>query len=166
MTSTVKQLEAAIIAAMETAADGAAKVSGFRQSVANGLVKTSDGDGRPEILVAVQSPTSQSYGSPVIEFEASVSVRLEWSDDPTIAKFDEIAAVVERMLHRWNANGHIEQMSAALTTENFRADGFKLAGGGDNIDASGENPTISTVQNFAVMGVYKETETQTTQEEA
>lgn len=163
MASVVKQIEAAIIAAMETAVDGAAKVSGFRQSVAEGLVKTSDGDGRPEVLVAVQPAAADSYASPVIEFEAGVRVILDWSDDPTIAVFDQIAEVVERLLMRWNLNGNIETMSAALSTDNFRAAGFTLRGGTDNID-DGDNPSISTDFYFAVKGVYQETET--TQEEA
>lgn len=160
MTSIVKQLEAAIIAAMEAAVDGAARVSGFRQSVAEGFVKSSDGDGRPEVLVAVSPASSPNYASPVVEFEVNVSVRLEWSDDPTIQSFDEIAALVEYQLHRWNRRENIAAMSSALTTDNFRADGFRLGGGSDTVDAPSDRATISTVFNFAVMGVFTETQTQ------
>ncbi len=170
MTSIVKQLEAAIVAALNAALDpdgagnSVGRVSGFRQSVAEGLVKTSDGDGRPEVLVAVSPATSQSYGSHVVEFDVSVSVRLDWADDPTIAAFDEAAALVERQFMRWNAQGGIADMSAALSTENFRADGFKLAGGTDSAEVSGDRSSVSTTFGFAVMGVYQETETPNTHE--
>ena len=160
MTSIVKQLETALIAAMRTATDGSAQITGFRQSVAEGRVKTSDSDGRPEVLVTVSPAVSQNYASPVVEFDVNIAVRLEWSDDPTIQSFDEIAALVEFQLHRWNVRENIAAMSAALTTENFRADGFKLGGGTDSADVAGDRATISTVFNFAVMGVFTETQTQ------
>ena len=161
MTSIVKQLEAAVIAAMEDATDGAALVRGFRESAMAGIVKTSDGDGRPEIDVAVTPATSDNYASPVIEFAVSVSVRLDWSDDPTISAFDEVAAAVERVLQRWNRRENIEAMSAALSTENFLDfDGFRLDGGQDSADISGETPLIATVFNFAAKGIFSETQTE------
>lgn len=164
MASIVKQIEAATIAALSSALDGAARVTGFRQSVAEGFVKTSDGDGRPEVIVSVSSATSQSYGSPILEYGVTVQVRLEWSDDPTLAKFDETAAAVEALFMRWNLREGRDDMAAALTTDNFRADGFKLSdGGGDSADVSGDRPAISTSQGFSVMGVYQTPEE--TQEE-
>lgn len=160
MTSLVRQLEAAVIAATESATDGTALVRGLRESAIAGTVKTSTGDGRPEIDVAVTPATSDSYASPVIEFSVAVSVRLYWSDDPTITEFDEVAAAVERMLQRWNIRENIEQMSAALSTENFRCDGFRLDGGQDSADVGEESSAISTVLNFAVKGVFTETTTE------
>lgn len=157
MTSLVRQLEVAVIAAMKTATDGAALVRGLRESAIAGTVKTSTGDGRPEIDVAVTPATSDSYASPVVEFSVAVSVRLDWSDDPTISAFDEVAAAVERILHRWNMRENIEAMSAALSTENFRCDGFRLDGGQDSADVEAEMSAISTVFNFAVKGVFTET---------
>lgn len=158
MTSLVKQIEAAVVAALKTATDGSAVVRGFRESVAQGLVKVSTGDGRPEVFVAVTPATSENYASPVLEFSVSVQVRLDWSDDPTIADFDEVAAVVERVFMRWNLNGNIEAMSAALTTENFRADGFRLDAGQDSVEV-GDESTISTTSNFTVKGIFTETQT-------
>lgn len=160
MTSLVRQLEAAVIAAIASATDGAALVRGFRESAIAGTVKTSTGDGRPEIDVAVTPATSDSYASPVIEFSVAVSVRLDWSDDPTITEFDEVAAAVERMLQRWNVRENIEQMSAALSTENFRCDGFRLDGGQDSADIGGDIPAISTTFNFAAKGIFTETTTE------
>ncbi len=158
MTSLVKQLEAAVVAALKTATDGAALVRGFRESVAEGLVKVSTGDGRPEVMVSVTPATAESYASPVLEFSVSVAVRLEWGDDPTIASFDEVAAIVERVFLRWNDNANIEQMSAALTTENFRAAGFRLDAGQDSAEI-GDVSVISTTSNFAVKGIFTETTT-------
>lgn len=159
MTSLVKQLEAAVVAAVKTATDGAALVRGFRESVAEGYVKISTGDGRPEVLVSVTPATSENYASPVLEFSVSAQVRLEWSDDPTIADFDEVAATVERVFMRWNLNGNIEAMSAALTTENFRADGFRLDAGQDTVALGDKTSVISTTMNFAVKGIFTETQT-------
>lgn len=158
MTSLVKQLEAAVVAALKTATDGAALVRGFRESVAEGFVKVSTGDGRPEVMVTVTPANADSYASPIIEFSVSVAVRLEWGDDPTIASFDEVAAIVERVFLRWNDNANIEQMSAALTTENFRAAGFRLDAGQDSAEI-GDVSVISTTNNFAVKGIFTETTT-------
>lgn len=160
MTSLVRQIEAAVIAAMKTATDGAALIRGFREAAIAGIVKTSDGDGRVEVDVAVTPATSDSYASPVIEFAVAVSVSLDWSDDPTISAFDEVAAAVERILHRWNMRENIEAMSAALSTANFRCDGFRLDGGEDSADIETGLYTISTVFNFAVKGVFTETTTE------
>ena len=157
MTSLVRQLEAAVIAAMKTATDGAALVRGFREIAIAGTVKSSDGDGRAGVDVAVTPATSDGYASPVIEFAVAVSIRLDWSDDPTISAFDEAAAAIERILHRWNMRENIEAMSAALSTENFRCDGFRLDGGQDSADVGGKVSAISTVFNFAVKGVFTET---------
>ena len=158
MTSLVRQLEAAVIAAIETATDGLALVRGFREKALAGEVKTSDGDGRPQIVVRISPPTAASYASPVLEFAASVFVSLAWADDPTIAAFDEVAARVERLLVRFNANGNIEAMSAALSTSNFRANGFRLDDGVDSAIIENAANTITTTMNFAVKGVFKETE--------
>lgn len=159
MTSLVKQLESAVVAAVKTATDGAALVRGFRESVAEGFVKVSTGDGRPEVMVTVTPANAESYASPIIEFSVSVAVRLEWSDDPTIASFDEVAAIVERVFLRWNDNANIEQMSAALTTENFRAAGFRLDAGQDSVEIGDKWSVISTTNNFAVKGIFTETTT-------
>ena len=158
MTSLVKQLEAAVVAALKTATDGAALVRGFRESVAEGFVKVSTGDGRPEVMVTVTPANAESYASPIIEFSVSVRVQLEWSSDPTIASFDEVAAIVERVFLRWNDNANIEQMSTALTTENFRAAGFRLDAGQDSAEI-GDVSVISTTSNFAVKGIFTETTT-------
>lgn len=153
MTSIVRQLEAAIMSALEDALDGAALVTGFRQSVADGTVKTADGDGRPEVRVSVQPAASASYASPVLEFSVSAAVSVQWSDDPAIATFDEACAAVESLLMRWNLmEGRIE-MKEALATENFRCDGFRLAGGTDAF-YDGTVKSVSTTFNFAVKGVF------------
>lgn len=159
MTSVVRQVEAAFETALNVALFGAAKVTGFRAYVEHGLVKSSDGDGRPEVLVAVTPAASENYASPVISFDVALTVRLEWSDDPTIRAFDETAAVVERMIMRWNCRANIEEMSAALTTDNFRCDGFRLGGGSDNISGDGSRSSISTVFNMTVKGVFIDDET-------
>lgn len=160
MASIVRQLEAALITALEAALDGAARVTGFRESVESGLVKTSDGDGRPKVAVTVTPANSESYGTPIIELEASILVRLDWSDDPSIAVFDEVAAVVETLLHRWNAVEHIYNAFDALSTDNFRCDGLALRGGADSVTLSGAK-SIMTTFNFAVKGIFREAETPT-----
>lgn len=157
MTSTVRQIEAAIIAVLKSALGDAAMVVGYRESVAQGEVKSSDGDGRPEVLVAVSPATSDNYASPVVSYDVAASVRLEWADDPTIAAFDETAAVVEFTLQRFNVRENLAAMSAALTTDNFRCDGFRLNGGADSIEAGDGRNVISTTFNFAVKGVFKDT---------
>jgi hypothetical protein len=153
MISLVKQIEAAVIAAMETVVGDAAKVTGFRASVAQGLVKSQESDGRPEVIVAVAPASSDNYASLVVNFDVAISVRLKWRDDPTIEKFDEIAALVERQLIRWNSRANIEVMSAALSTANFRCDGFRLGGGNDSVEAD-TRPYIANTQNFTVKGVF------------
>lgn len=165
MTSLVKQLETAVIAAMKLAVGDSAQVLGFRQSVAEGFVKAQNSDGRPEVIVAVNPATSDNYSSPIIGFDVAVSVRLEWCDDPTITAFDEVAALVERQLIVWNCRTNIEAMSAALSTANFRCGGFRLGGGNDTVEAEAR-PFIATNMNFSVKGVYiedDETETNTNQ---
>lgn len=169
MASIVRQLETAIMAALESAltptaqAAPVALVTGFRESVASGTVKTSDGDGRPEVAVQVSPATADGYAMPIVEFDVSITVRLDWSDDPTIAAFDEVAAVVETLLHRWNLIENEEDMVSALSTENFRCDGLGLRGGADSVTISGGNgvSAIMTVFNFAVKGIYREAETPT-----
>lgn len=157
MTSVVKQIETAIVAALETELELAAKVTGFRASVASGNVKTEDGDGRPEVFVKVSNPSGDNYGAPALEFDVALTVRLEWSDDPTISTFDEVAAKVEALLIRWNNRGDMDPLSTAVSTENFRCDGCKLSGGPDAFDGAGSMPAITTTFNFAVVGVYQET---------
>lgn len=154
MISLVKQLETAVIAAMKSVVGDAAKVTGVRMSVADGSVKLELSEGLPEVIVAVSPASSQSYASPVLEFPVAVSVRVEWSEDPTIAKFDEVAALIERKFMEWNLRENIEDMGAALTTENFRADGFTLAGGTDTVEPGNGRPTISTTMSFNVKGVF------------
>ena len=169
MASIVRQLEAAIMTALESAltpTDQAAPVAlvmGFRKSVASGTVKTSDGDGRPEVVVQVSPATSDGYAMPIVEIDASITVRLNWTDDPTIAAFDEVAAVVETLLHRWNLVENDNEMSAALSTDNFRCDGLGLRGGTDSVTFPSGNgaSAIMTVFNFAVKGIYREAETPT-----
>lgn len=163
MTSLVRQLEAKVVAAMETVVDGAAKVTGFRASVAQGLVKSQESDGRPEVIVAVNPATSDSYASPVIGFDVAVSVRLEWADDPTITAFDEIAALVERKFIEWNLRENYAAMTEALTCDNFRCDGFRLGGGSDGVDAD-PRPAIFTTMNFTVKGVFIDDLAETTNE--
>lgn len=163
MISLVKQLEAKVIAAMKTVVVDAAKVTGFRESVAQGLVKSQESDGRPEVLVAVTPATSENYASVVINFDVAISVRLEWCDDPTISEFDEVAALVERQLIRWNSRANIEDTREALSTDNFRCDGFRLGGGNDGVDAA-TRPYISTTQNFTVKGVFVDDPAETTTE--
>lgn len=161
MASIVRQIESAVIAALDTELDGAARVQGFRESVAEGLVKTSDGDGRPEVLVSVNPPTAETYGVNKLEFDVNVQVRLEWADDPTIAAFDEIAAIVEDLLMRWNLNANIATVVAALSTDNFRCCGLRMNGGSDSASI-GERSYISSTFSFAVKGMYTETTGETT----
>lgn len=162
MASVVRQLEAAVMSALGAELGDAAKVIGERAYTQQGSVKTSDGDGRPEVIVAVAPAVADNYASPVISFDVAVAVRLEWADDPTIKAFDDTAEIVERLLMRYNDNANIATMSEALTTDNFRCDGLRLGGGQDNIDASGQRPAITTTFNFTVKGVYIETQTDTT----
>ena len=161
MASVVRQLEAAIATALETALDGSAKVMGIRAAVASGLVKTTDGDGRPEVYVAVSPASADSYASPVLTFAVAVSVRLEWEDDPTIAAFDETAAKIEALLIGWNSRANTDALATALTTDNFRCDGFRLGGGNDSVELGGNTPSISTVFNFELKGIYLEPATTT-----
>lgn len=164
MISLVKQLETAVVSALAPVVGNAARVTGFRASVAEGFVKSQASDGRPEVIVAVTPANSDNYASPVLEFSVAASVRLEWCDDPTLGTFDEIAALVERKLIEWNSRANIEAMSEALSTANFRCDGFRLGGGNDSV-VTEQRPYIATIQNFSVKGVYRDAEAETTNEE-
>lgn len=157
MTSVVKQIETAIVAALEAELELAARVTGFRSSVLAGMVKTEGNVGLPEVFVKVSNASGDNYGSPVLEFDVQLNVKLEWGDDPTIATFDEVAAKVEALLIRWNNRGDMDPLSTAVSTENFRCDGCKLSGGPDAFYGDGSRPIIATTFNFAVVGVYQTT---------
>lgn len=161
MTSVVKQIETAIVAALEAELELAAKVTGFRSSVLAGMVKTEGDVGLPEVFVKVSNASGDNYGSPVLEFDVALSVRLELADDPTIESFDEVAAKVEALLIRWNNRGDMDPLSTAVSTDNFRCDGCRLSGGADAFFGEGARPFVSTTFNFAVVGVYQ---TQTEEE--
>lgn len=154
MASIVRQIEASVIAAMESVVGDAAKVSGLREAVAEGLVKFADSDGRPMVIVNVAPAASAGYSSPIIEFDVDVAVRLEFIDDPTISTFDEVAALVERKCLEWNDGDNMDAMTAALSTDNFRCDGFKLGGGFDTVPRNDERPYIQTTQKFTVKGGF------------
>lgn len=154
MISLVRQIESAVMSALTNALGDAALVTGFRESTIPGTVKTSDGDGRPEVLVQVQPATTESYGVQILEFQVTAIIQLRWSDDPTIAAFDEVSAIVERVLMDFNQNENLDEMTAALTTANFRCDGFALRGGSDSISLQSVPATISMTFNFALKGAY------------
>lgn len=155
MKSLVRQIEEAVIAILKDDLEEKAKVSGFRESVETGLVKQDSGDGRPEVLVAVTPGVSDSYGSDILTFEVALSIRCDFEDDPTIAVFDEVAAIVERRLMIFNSQSARADVAKRLTSENFDCAGLTLRGGQDTaLISMDQSSTVTTVMNFAVRGVF------------
>lgn len=146
------EIEAKVLAALRGRLDGLAGVVGFRESVEAGTLKASEG-GAPEVRVTVSPGAAAEYGSPVVEHDVRVCVSVGLEDDDTQAGFDAACEAVETLVLEWNLDRNWEAMASELTTARFRADGFRAGGGSEAIDLSKDNPRLSAVYQFSVMGV-------------
>lgn len=153
MKSVIGQIEAAIIAALSNVLGDSARIQGFLESTEPGIVKTSNSDGRPQVFVKVVPPTAGSYANNRIEYNCSITVSLDYSDDPTVASFDPVLAEVESLLLTWNDNSNITAVKEVFSTADFDCRGFLLSGGDGNLE--GDRPTISVSFSFAVAGRCK-----------
>jgi len=152
MSTVCAQLESKILDVLRLALGDAATVVGFREAARAGTLKVVTG-GKPEVRVTVSPGQAEGYSSPIMEFPCRVQVNLDLEDDPTQAAFDAVSAYVEAIVEAWNMNRNRDAMSAALTTDDFRVNGFRADSGTDALDLSRENPRISTTYAFAVKGV-------------
>ena len=167
MASVTLQLETAIVAALRTAltpagaAASTARVIGFRELAAPHTVKSSDGDGRPDLRVAVNPPSASNFGACPVEFDVALTLFHEYADDPTLAAFDAVAETVENWLQQLNISRNWDAMSSALSTANFSAEGFSLRGGQQAADLGSTPQAITAVYNFAVAGLFIPTPAET-----
>lgn len=155
MRTVCAQIEARILERLRLELGRDAVVVGFRESAAEGTVKSVSG-GLPEVRVTVSPGQSEGYSSPVMEYAAKVAVNLDIEDDPSTASFDAVSAVVEGLVERWNMNEFRDEVAGLFDTDGFRCSGFRADGGTDTLDLSRENPRVCTVYAFAVKGVIKQ----------
>lgn len=122
-----QQVEALIVAALQTAVGTDATVLGFVQPAAAGTEKKQPASC---ILVTVRPRACASQNSNVVALSVMVNVKVSASESPDGDKLPDLAAAVMSTLHGWNRD--LSAMNAALSVSNvFSADGFVFTDGGD-----------------------------------
>lgn len=122
-----QQVEAALVAALNTALGTSGTAYGFWQPSAPGTDRNA-----PMTHVAVRCAVrfNASQNSRIINLNVTVTVMCAVSDSASGDQLTEMAAPVLNLLHSWNLDS--STMSAALSVANvFRADGMTFQDAGD-----------------------------------
>lgn len=152
MASVRKTIEGNILQELRLRLGDSATVQGFLESVETGRIKERVASG-PEVRVVVSSGQSEGWMSPFTVYSATVSVRLDLEDDPTLSVFDALCEKVEGFIEECCAAKNHVTLSGVFTVPGFRADMFRADSGSDDMSFSPDDPYVSTTFAFSVRGV-------------
>lgn len=125
-----KQIESAIITAIEGLQIDDVDIFGSWQKSEEGTVKSEEGaDSRALVVVGVAPRSYDSFSLPEISFDCVVSVVIRVDQCPTGSELEEIYEPISDLLETWNTVNTGEMITDLTIDDRFSPGGVNVSGG-------------------------------------